>query len=54
MSLNLPKLLYGVIPDTPQGIANTLGYLQHHLHELTRRQNISENNINTILAALTA
>ena len=40
-------------PDTSQGIANALGYLQHHLHELTERQNISENNINTILAALT-
>jgi len=40
-------------PDTPQGVANTLGYLQHHLHELTERQNVSENNINTILAALT-
>ena len=40
-------------PDTPQGIANTLGYLQHHLHELTERQNISENNINTTLVALT-
>ena len=39
--------------DTPQGIANALGYLQHHLHELTERQNISENNINTTLAALT-
>ena len=40
--------------DTPQGVADTLGYLQHHLHELTERQNVSENNINTILAALTA
>jgi len=40
--------------DTPQGIADALGYLQHHLHELTERQNVSENNINTILAALTA
>jgi len=39
--------------DTPQGIANVLGYLQHHLHELTERQNVSENNINTTLAALT-
>ena len=40
-------------PDIPQGIADTLGYLQHHLHELTERQNVSENNINTTLAALT-
>ena len=40
-------------PDTPQGITNALGYLQHHLHELTERQNVSENNINTTLAALT-
>jgi len=39
--------------DTPQGIANALGYLQHHLHELTERQNVSENNINTTLVALT-
>ena len=39
--------------DTPQGIADILGYLQHHLHELTERQNISENNINTALVALT-
>ena len=39
--------------DTPQGIADALGYLQHHLHELTERQNVSENNINTTLAALT-
>ena len=28
-------------PDTSQGIANALGYLQHHLHELTERQNVS-------------
>jgi len=40
-------------PDTPQGVANALGYLQHHLHELTERQNVSENNINITLAALT-
>jgi len=39
--------------DTPQGIANTLEYLQHHLQELTERQNVSKNNINTTLAALT-
>jgi len=40
-------------PDTPQGVADALEYLQHHLHKLTERQNISENNINTTLAALT-
>jgi len=39
--------------DTPKGIADALGYLQHHLHELTERQNVSENNINTALATLT-
>jgi len=39
--------------DTFQGIADALGYLQHHLYELTERQNISENNINTTLVALT-
>ena len=41
-------------PDTPQGVADALGYLQHHLHELTERQNVSENNINITLTALTA
>ena len=40
-------------PDTPQGVANALGYLQHHLQELTERQHVSENNINSTLAALT-
>jgi len=39
--------------DTPQGVANALGYLQHHLQELTERQHISESNINSTLAALT-
>jgi len=39
-------------PDTPQGIADVLGYLQHHLQELMERQHASENNINTTLAAL--
>jgi len=39
--------------DIPQDIADTLRYLQHHLHELTERQNVSENNINATLAALT-
>jgi len=41
-------------PDTPQGIADALEYLQHHLYELTERQNISKSNINSTLAALTA
>jgi len=36
--------------DTPQGVADALGYL---LQELTERQHVSENNINTTLAALT-
>jgi len=36
-----------------QDIADALGYLQHHLYKLTKRQNISENNINTTLVALT-
>ena len=40
--------------DTPQGIADTLGYLQHHLQKLTERQHVSESNINSTLAALTA
>jgi len=40
-------------PDTPQGVADALGYLQHHFQELTERQHVSENNINTTLAALT-
>jgi len=41
-------------PDTPQGVADALGYLQHYLQELTERQHVSENNINTTLAALIA
>jgi len=40
-------------PDTPQGVADALGYLQHHLQELMERQHVSKNNINTTLAALT-
>jgi len=39
-------------PDTPQDVADTLGYLQHHLQKLTERQHASKNNINTTLAAL--
>ena len=40
--------------DTPLGVADALGYLQHHLQELTEWQNASEHTINTTLAALTA
>jgi len=40
--------------DIPQGIVDVLGYLQHHLQELTERQHVSKNNINSTLAALTA
>jgi len=39
--------------DIPPGIADALGYLQHHLQELTERQNASEHAINTALTALT-
>jgi len=39
--------------DILQGVANVLGYLQHHLQELTERQHVSESNINSTLAALT-
>ena len=39
--------------DIPQGMADALGYLQHHLQELTERQHVSESNINFTLAALT-
>jgi len=57
--LSYPALRKLCSPDVvasghPQGIADALGYLQHHLHELTERQNVSENNINTTLMALTA
>ena len=40
--------------DTPPAIADALGYLQHHLQELTERQNASEHVINNILVGLTA
>jgi len=40
--------------DTLPGIADTLGYLQYHLQELTEQQNVSEHAINTILVGLTA
>ena len=32
--------------DTPLAIADALGYLQHHLQELTERQNALEHTIN--------
>ena len=40
--------------DTPLAVANALGYLQHHLQELTERQNTLEHVINNTLAGLTA
>jgi len=39
--------------NTSQGIADTLGYLQYYLQELTERQHVSESNINSTLTALT-
>ena len=39
--------------DTPQGIANTLAYLQHYLHKVSKRQNNLETNINNALSTLT-
>jgi len=40
--------------DTPPAVADILGYLQHHLQELTERQNASEHIINNTLVGLTA
>ena len=40
--------------NTPPNIANALGYLQHHLQELTERQNVLEHAINTTLVGLIA
>ena len=40
--------------DTPPAVADALGYLQHHLQELTERQNASEHTINATLAGLMA
>ena len=40
--------------DIPPAIANVLGYLQHHLQELTECQNASEHVINNTLVGLTA
>ena len=40
--------------DTPPAIADALGYLQHYLQELTKRQNALEHTINATLVGLTA
>jgi len=40
--------------DTPPAVADALGYLQHHLQELTERQNALEHVINNTLVGLTA
>jgi len=40
--------------DTLPGVADVLGYLQHHLQKLTEWQSALEYAINTILMALTA
>jgi len=40
--------------NTPPNIANALGYLQHHLQELTEQQNVLEHTINTTLVGLIA
>jgi len=40
--------------DTLPGVADALGYLQHHLQELTKCQNTLEHAINTTLASLIA
>ena len=40
--------------DTLPAVTDALGYLQHHLQELTEHQNASEHIINNILVGLTA
>ena len=40
--------------DTPPAVADALGYLQHHLQELTKCQNALEHTINATLMGLTA
>jgi len=40
--------------DIPPAVTDALGYLQHHLQELTKCQNASEHTINATLAGLTA
>ena len=46
-----PKMLVPL--ENPQSIANTLGYLQHYLQQLTKKQNNIKNNINITLTAPT-
>ena len=40
--------------DTPPAVTDALGYLQHHLQELTKCQNTLEHTINATLTGLTA
>ena len=40
--------------DTPPAVTDALGYLQHHLQELTEHQNALEHTINATLVGLTA
>ena len=40
--------------DTPPAVTDALGYLQHHLQELTKCQNALEHTINATLVGLTA
>ena len=40
--------------DIPSAVADILGYLQHHLQELTEHQNTLEHTINATLVGLTA
>jgi len=40
--------------NTPPAVADALGYLQHHLQELTKHQNALEHTINATLMGLTA
>ena len=40
--------------DTPLTVADALGYLQHHLQELTEHQNALEHTINATFVGLTA
>ena len=39
--------------DISQGVANTLAYLQYHLHKVSEQQDNSETNINNTLSTLT-
>jgi len=40
--------------ESPQGIADALGYLHNHLQQLLERQNNARTTINTALIVLTA